>query len=216
MQPVVDHLPKPSGPGRRGGHGRGLWCLVAASLLSAPPAAAAERGNGRTPDELVNVFVAPGYAQWLVGPIARLASEDEVRAYLAITDDAAAERFIDEFWQRREPMPDMPGLSARQQFEQLAEEADRQFGEATFRGRHTDRGTVFILYGPPDDVQHRPARPARSGRYRSPPMSSRHGLVERWLYRKARVGLDGSSPRGEYRFIREGDLTRLVKPARLP
>ena len=124
-----------------------ICCLIAASLLAASGAGAAERGKRRSADELLNVFLSPGYAQWLVGPIYQLLSEEEVGAYLEITDDEVAERFIDEFWSRRKPIEGAPGLTARQQFEHLAEEADRRFGEQTYPGRRTDRGTTFILYG---------------------------------------------------------------------
>ena len=178
--------------------------LVAASLLSAPAAGAAERGKRRSADDLLNVFLSPGNAQWLVGPISHLVSDEEIDAFLEITDDRAAAEFIAEFWSRRKAIGGAPGLSARQQFEHLAEEADRQFGEATYPGRRTDRGTVFILYGPPDEVEYEP-----SGR-------ERLGDVEIWLYRRPRVGLDGKAPKNAYYFIQDGDLTRFAGGSELP
>ncbi len=183
---------------------------MALGLVAALPVAGGERNMRRSAEELVNVFLAPGNAQWLVGPIARLATAEEVEAYLAITDDEAAERFIDEFWASQEPFAGTSELSARQHFEHLAEEADRLYSETAFSGRHTDRGTIFVLYGPPDEVDFKPARSGRRGRYRSPPMSSRYGLVERWRYHKGKVGLDGQSPKREYRFVRQDGLTRFA------
>jgi len=178
--------------------------LIAASLLAAPGAGAAERGKRRSVDELLNVFLSPGYAQWLVGPIYQLLSEEEVDAYLEITDDAAADRFIAEFWSRRKPIEGAPGLTARQQFEHLAAEADRRFGEETYPGRRTDRGTIFILYGPPDEVDYKPARRVRFGE------------VEIWLYKRARIGLDGRAPKRAYNFIQEDDLTRFATGSEMP
>ena len=210
VQRILGDLAEQFGLGRRGGRGRGVWCLVAFGLLVGLPADAAERRKARPPGELVNVFVSPGNAQWLVGPIALMASDEEVDAYLEITDDEAAERFIDSFWSRRKPIGDTPGLTARQQFEHLAEEADRLYGEETLRGRHTDRGTIFILYGPPDEVDHKPVQRRRVGRYRSPPVSSGQGMVERWIYNDDKVGLDGRAPKRTYRFIRRNDLTRFA------
>lgn len=181
-----------------------IYWLTAASLLAGSPAGAAERGKRRSADELINVFLAPGNAQWLVGPIARLAGDDEIDAYLAITDDEVAERFIAEFWSRRKPVAGAPGLTARQQFEHLAKEADRRYSEATFSGRRTDRGTIFILYGPPDEVDYKPARRAR------------YGEVEIWLYERARVGLDGRAPKRAYHFIQRDDLTRFAEGPEMP
>lgn len=187
-----------------------IRCLVAAGLLVSLTSVAAERDEQRSRGDLVNVFLAPGNAQWLVGPIARMASEDEIAAYLAITEDEAAERFIDGFWARREPAEAESGPTARQLFEERAEEADRLYTEAMVPGRRTDRGTIFILYGPPDEVKFKPAKPKRGGRYRSRPMSSRYGQVEHWIYAEGQVGLHGRPPRRAYRFVRVGDLTRFI------
>lgn len=178
--------------------------LIAASLLAGAPAIAAKRGKQRSADELLNVFLSPGRAQWLVGPIARLATEEQIETYLEITDDEAAERFIAEFWADRKPIEGVPGLTARRQFEQLAAEADRRFGEATYPGRRTDRGTIFILYGPPDDIDYKQAR------------REAYGEIEVWYYRRPRLGLDGKPPEPVYNFIRDGDLTRFARPAELP
>ena len=182
------------------------WLIAASLLLGAAAGSAAERDRRKapTPDELINIYLSPSRAQWLVGPIARLASDEEVAAFLAITDDAAAERFIAEFWSTRRPLEGVPGLTARRQFEHLAEEADRLYGEETYPGRRTDRGTIFILYGPPDEVDYQPARKAK------------YGEIEVWRYAKGRVGLDGQAPQRSYHFIQDGDLTRFAKSLEMP
>ncbi len=181
-----------------------ICCLIAASLLAAPAAGAAQRGKQRSADELINVFLSPGLAQWLIGPIARLATDNEVEAFLQITDDEVAYRFIDRFWSARQLTEGPPGVSARQVFERSAEEADRRFGEDTYPGRRTDRGTIFILYGPPDDVDYQPARKAQDGN------------LEIWRYGKERIGMDGKPPKPTYSFIQEGDLTRFALGSELP
>lgn len=190
----------------RGRYVKSSWIcwLIAASLLAAPGAPAAERDKQYSVDQLLNVFLSPGNAQWLVGPIARLATTEQIEAFLEIVDDEEAERFIAEFWSRRQPIEGVPGLSARQQFEHLSEEADRLYGEETSAGRRTDRGTIFILYGPPDEVDYKPARKARLGE------------VEVWLYESGKTGLDGKAPKRSYHFIQQDDLTRFATGTELP
>ena len=46
---------------------------------------------------LLHPFLSDDLAQWLVGPIARLAGEDGIAAYLAVRDDDAARAFIESF-----------------------------------------------------------------------------------------------------------------------
>lgn len=149
---------------------------------------------------LVNLRLSPRYSSWLVGPIARLASDEEEEAYLALTDDAAAEGFIDRFWQRRDPYPARPDNPLREEFEVRAGTADRLYTEGTHLGHHTARGTVFVIYGGPARTDYEIARDPRD-----PP-------VEVWFYSQETTGLDGSRPAARYRFIKRDDVTRFYTP----
>ena len=136
-----------------------------------------------------------------MGPIARLATPEEIDAYQALADDAAAAAFIERFWADRNPAPDRPGNPLREAFEQRATEADKQFTEGGYRGRQTARGTTYVLFGPPDAVDH-DISPDPDG----PP-------IEIWKYKGgATTGLNGERPARLYRFIRRGDLTVFYVP----
>ncbi len=161
--------------------------LVAAACGAPPPHTAAD---------LINPQLSPGLAQWLVGPVAHLATLDEVRAYLALTDDAAANAFIETFWARRDPDPTRPGNPLREVFDERASLADRRFSEAGYLGRRTDRGATFVLYGEPTKID-----------FEINPRSERLP-VERWSYAATTApGLDGKLPGAVYRFVKNGDLT---------
>ncbi len=153
---------------------------------------------------LTNPALGPEYSQWLIGPIARLATVDEVKEYLKLGDDGAAQRFIDAFWERRNPRPGLPN-HARQLFDQRCQEADKRYSEAGYPGRRTDRGAIFVIYGPPADE-----RMEIAGRAEDPPR-------ELWTYKPPlEPGLNGRPPQAEYRFVKRGDLTVLWQagPAR--
>lgn len=140
--------------------------------------------------------MSPEKSLWLAGAIGRLADDGEIEAYLALTDDAAAESFIDAFWRRRDPDPRFEANPLREDFHQRSEEADKEFSEAGYPGRRTDRGVIYVLYGPPDEQRYDP--PGRRG---GPP-------IEIWIYeRGSEPGLDGKRPNRLYRFSRQGDLT---------
>jgi len=170
-------------------------CVAPIACGTAPPAQ-------RRSTDLLNARLSPAYAQWLVGPVAHLATEAEVQQFLALADDAAAQAFIDAFWSRRDPRPPSNGnplvpQNLRERFDARAAEADRRFSEAGYLGRRTDRGTVWVLYGEPKQIQFdiNPNGP-------SP--------VERWTYAaNAPVGLDGRHPLPAFRFVKSGDLTVL-------
>jgi GWxTD domain-containing protein len=156
---------------------------------SAPP-------QTRKAADLTHPFLGPEHSSWLIGPIARIATREEIDAFLALQDDAQARQFIEEFWAKRDPNPDRPGNPLREAFDERSTEADRLFTEAGYRGRRTDRGSVFVVYGPPSKTDFE-ISPARG---QSP--------IEAWTYNATSpAGLDGRKPASLYRFIKRGDLT---------
>jgi GWxTD domain-containing protein len=156
---------------------------------SAPP-------RTRSAADLTNPFLGPEQSSWLIGPIGRIATPEEREAFLALTDGAQAAQFIEQFWARRDPNPDRPGNPLREAFDERSIEADRLFTEAGYRGRRTDRGAIFVVYGPPSktDFEISPSRD--------------ESAIEAWTYNPTTpAGLDGRKPASVYRFIKRGDLT---------
>jgi len=171
-------------------------CLVLLWAASVTEATAKKKRKAPGPEDVTNFLLSPDYSQWLVGAIARMATQEEVDAYLALATDEEASEFIEEFWAKRGPEAVWPKKSKRLLFEERSAEADRLYDEGTHRGRHTDRGTTYVLYGPPDDTRFEQSARARSQN------------VEIWAYSpSAEDGLDDKRPKNFYLFIKQGDLT---------
>jgi GWxTD domain-containing protein len=152
-----------------------------------------------------NPLLSPTYSQWLVGPIGRMASREEIAAYLGLSSDEAAAAFIEAFWERRDPYPLREDNPLRDTFEARAAEADRLYSEAGYLGRRTARGTVYVLYGEPEEVDYEV-----SPHPDDPPITV-------WKYpADAPPGLDGRQPERWVRFIKRGDLTEDYRPLRTP
>jgi len=176
---------------------------LAALLLLATALAGCAGSSGSAPDAeiLINPRLSPDYSQWLVGPTGRMATAEEVQAFLALSSDAEAAAFVEEFWERRDPMPLRADNPLRETYEERAAVADRQFSEAGYLGRRTDRGTIFVLHGEPSEIDYQ-----NSPSPDDPP-------VEVWIYpADAPPGLTGRPPERFYKFIRRGDLTRFYTP----
>jgi hypothetical protein len=197
-----------------------LTALALASLTSCSTAGAGGGAAAVSMGELINPFLGPDYSDWLVGPVMRIASAGEVKTYLGLHDDREAAAFIEQFWDRRKPAkgerpaPGAPsgsfppvaalragGNTALALFEERAGVADKKFSEGGLLGRHTDRGTVLVLYGPPK----------RSGFEVAP--SPGDSPIEVWEYPPdTPAGLDGKRPERFYRFAKRGDLTVTYVP----
>ncbi len=170
---------------------RQLGLALALGLLAAGAASAADSLERLHPDDLINPFLGPGYASWLVGPVGQLADEEERTLYLLLESDEEAAAFAEDFWGRRDG-----GL--RRQFDVRAAEADKRYSESGRLGRRTDRGMVYILFGDPEKTEWEEHRDVDDPD------------ILLWTYAKsAAKGLNDRKPARRYRFARDGDVMRL-------
>ncbi len=180
-----------------------LGCLALAAFF-AVACGSSGTGASRPSTDLTNPFLGPDYSGWMAGAASRLATPEEIQAFLALPDDAAAAAFVEQFWARRDPTPNEPGNAILETFERRTAEADRLFSESGYLGRNTDRGRLIVLYGPPtkQDFEVSPHEDVPA--------------VELWTYGpSAPSGLDGKRPASFYRFLKQGELTRLYVPGQL-
>jgi GWxTD domain-containing protein len=93
----------------------------------------------------------------MYAPLVYLLGPDERGVYRGLTADGKR-TFLRQFWKRRDPRPGTARNEAEDEFYRTVAEADRRFregGGAAVRGWRTDRGRIFIRYGPPDEVLDR-------------------------------------------------------------
>lgn len=179
-----------------GGARAGQWAVAGLIALAAAAAAA-----GRDAADVFNYTLSPELAGWMVGAPERMATDEEIREFVSLSDDAAARAFIERFWAARDPDPRRAGNPVRDTVESRAAEADRRFTEAGRPGRGSDRGTTYILYGEPDKIDFQPGR------------TEREGVLEVWHYPgDAPRGLDGRRPDRTIRFSLAGEVTKFYVP----
>lgn len=96
-------------------------------------------------------FPLVGRPQQLAAPLRYLTTQDEFNAYLAVKNDPVkVKRWVDDFWRSRASTGERAkALIAA--FYQRVEEANRQFS-SYLEGWKTDRGIMYIIYGPPNKV----------------------------------------------------------------
>jgi GWxTD domain-containing protein len=96
---------------------------------------------------------------WLLNP-----RDIEDNVHLLITSPEAEEafvqlhpgeqeRFLDDFWEKRDPDPETPGNPARESYFQRIAWANQNYSRPGLeKGMFTDRGRVFIRYGGPTEI----------------------------------------------------------------
>lgn len=133
---------------------------------------------------------ASAYKNWPDEEVRWIITEEEREAFKLLTNDEERERFVEGFWNRRDPTPDTVENEFRDQYYQRVMYANERFSSG-IPGWKTDRGRIYIVYGPPDEIESHP-----SGGTYDYPISQGGGSTqtfpfEIWRYRYiADVGQD--------------------------
>lgn len=145
-------------------HGRhwALALIVGGAFLSAGPGPAASARRKapvgfqeakKKPDKPAPL--AERYRKWLDEEVPYIISENEKDVFRSLRNDAERDNFIKMFWKRRDPTPETPVNEFREEhYRRIAFANDTYFeGKAGWR---SDRGRVYIMFGPPDFFETNP------------------------------------------------------------
>jgi len=92
------------------------------------------------------------YDRWLNQEVVYVIGDEERTAFQKLTTDEERDRFIEQFWERRNPNPGRAENEFKQEHYRRIAYANEHF--ATSRpGWKTDRGHMYIVYGPPDEIE---------------------------------------------------------------
>jgi GWxTD domain-containing protein len=134
---------------------------------------------------------------WLLEEVPDIITEPERRAFLELGTQEEREQFIEHtFWDSRKPDPESPINPVKEEHYRRLAFADEHFASG-IAGRKTDRGRIYIIWGPPDEIESHPT----GGTY-DRPMSQGGGSSnaypwELWRYRH----LEGIGENIEIEFV---------------
>lgn len=96
------------------------------------------------------------YRNWLNVDVRWIITDQERKAFLSLSNDEERDAFIEQFWQRRNPDPDSPENTYREEHYRRIAYANEHFA-AGKPGWMTDRGMIYIKFGQPDDIESHPS-----------------------------------------------------------
>ena len=96
------------------------------------------------------------YKKWLDEDVRWIITDQEKKAFLSLSNDEERDAFIEQFWRRRNPNPDSPENEYREEHYRRIAYANEHFA-AGKPGWMTDRGHIYIAFGPPDSTESHPA-----------------------------------------------------------
>jgi TonB family protein len=100
------------------------------------------------------------YERWLNEDVVYIITPRERVAFNKLATDTERDKFIEQFWERRNPHPGSAVNAYKQHYYHELAYANQHFGTKGQPGWKTDRGHMLILYGPPDEIDaHTAAKP---------------------------------------------------------
>ncbi len=110
--------------------------------------------------------LATPYKKWLNEDVAYIITDEERSAFKTLANDEEREQFITQFWLRRDPTPGTPENEFKTEHYRRIAYANEQFSPTTgLPGWKTDRGRIYITFGPPDEIEDH----SSGGAYVRPP-----------------------------------------------
>ncbi len=151
------------------------------------------------------------FKKWLEEDVVYIITREEKETFLKLSTDDEREQFIEQFWFRRDPDPSTAANEFKEEHYRRLAYANERY-ESGEPGWKTDRGRIYIIQGPPDQIEPHPT----GGPYERPLWEGGGTTVtfpyEVWRYHHIDgVGDDvliefvDPSYSGEYRIARNPD-----------
>src|SRR5690242_21907215 len=122
------------------------------------------------------------YKKWLNEDVVYIITDEERQAWKRLATDEEREQFIEQFWLRRDPTPDTAENEFKEEHYRRIAYANERYASG-IPGWKTDRGRIYITYGPPDEIEDH----SSGGMYERPPEegggSTSTFPFQQWRYR---------------------------------
>jgi GWxTD domain-containing protein len=96
------------------------------------------------------------YRKWLDEDVRWIITDEERSAFKQLSNDEERDNFIEAFWQRRDPTPDTVENEFKEEHYRRIAYANEHF-PAGIPGWKSDRGRIYIMYGPADEIDSHPS-----------------------------------------------------------
>ncbi len=130
----------------------------------------------------LKIELSKTYKKWLDEDVRWIITDQERSAFMQLSNDEERDQFIEAFWQRRDPTPDTEENEFKEEHYRRIAYANEHLA-AGIPGWKTDRGRMYIVFGPADEIEAHPS----GGTYQRP-MEEGGGETstfpfETWRYR---------------------------------
>src|SRR5579884_3745725 len=117
----------------------------------------------RKKEEKLRKELETPWKKWLNEDVVYIITDEEKKAFKQLNTDEEREQFVENFWLRRDPTPDTEENEYKEEHYRRIAYANEHFASG-IPGWKTDRGRIYITFGPPDEIESHPS----GGSYQRP------------------------------------------------
>jgi GWxTD domain-containing protein len=136
------------------------------------------------------------FKKWLDEDVFYIITEEEKKVFKDLQSEEEKEKFIEQFWARRDPDPRTPENEFKEEHYLRIAYANERFASG-IPGWKTDRGMVYIMYGKPAEIESHPSGGSYQREYWEGGGTTSTFPFERWRYRH----IDGIGDDVEIEFV---------------
>lgn len=96
------------------------------------------------------------YKKWISEEVPYIITDEEKKSFKNLSTDDEREQFIESFWERRNPNPGSPENEFKEEYYRRIAYANEHYASG-IPGWKTDRGRIYIMYGPADETDSHPS-----------------------------------------------------------
>ncbi|MBV9341488.1 MAG: GWxTD domain-containing protein, partial [Acidobacteria bacterium] len=96
------------------------------------------------------------WKKWLNEDVVYIITDEEKQAFKRLKTDEERQQFVEQFWLRRDPTPDTEENEFKEEHYRRIAYANDHYASG-IPGWKTDRGRIYIAYGPPDEIDSHPS-----------------------------------------------------------
>src|SRR5690242_1377959 len=105
--------------------------------------------------ELERELAGP-WKKWLNEDVVYIITDEEKTAFKRLKTDEERQQFVEQFWLRRDPTPDTEENEYKEEHYRRIAYANDHYASG-IPGWKTDRGMIYIKYGPADEIDSHPS-----------------------------------------------------------
>jgi GWxTD domain-containing protein len=133
-----------------------MACASVPALLASPQKSEKATKDEKRRQKAIQKEMESAYGKWIKEEVPYIITDEERAAFRKLSTDDEREQFIEQFWERRNPNPNSLENEFKEEYYRRIAYSNERYASG-FPGWKTDRGRIYIMYGPPDETESHPS-----------------------------------------------------------